>query len=481
MGITIVGLGPGDSRYLTREAWELLHSAELIYVRTDQHPVVAELPSSLSIRSFDAFYAESAEFGTVYQRIVETLMAEAQKGEVIYAVPGHPHLAEATVLAVEKAAKSAELPVRIVAGLSFVEPILTALHLDGIDGLQLFDAITLADTFHPPTSPDAPLLLGQLYNRMLASDLKLSLMAIYPPDHACFLIHRAGLPDQLVESLPLHAIDQSQEIHNLTALFVPPRPQISSLMNFAQTIAILRSPLGCPWDREQTPQSLRPSFLEEVSELVDALDQDDVAGIKEELGDVLLHLVMQAQIASEGGEFTLTDVIEEIDAKIKRRHPHVWGDAVITTITDLNKTWDTIKSQEKLNNVTASVLTNIPLSLSALARSQKIQKRVRKVGFDWPSIDGVWEKLAEEIAELQLATTLEEYSAELGDILFVLCNLALWLDVDAETALRETNLRFTRRFQKVEQILNESGKKFDTIDKMELIDTLWQQAKSEVG
>ena len=192
MGIIIVGLGPGDSRYLTREAWELLQSAESIYVRTAQHPVVDELCATLQIRSFDAFYAESADFGSVYTRIVEEVMADAYKGDVIYAVPGHPHIAEATVLELEKAAKSAELPVRIVAGLSFVEPILTALGLDGIDGLQLFDAISIASTLHPPASSDTPLLLGQLYNTLLASDVKLALMAIYPPDHNCFLIHRAG-------------------------------------------------------------------------------------------------------------------------------------------------------------------------------------------------------------------------------------------------------------------------------------------------
>lgn len=478
--ITIVGLGPGDERYVTREAWRLLDSAETpIYIRTAAHPVVAELPCEW--RSFDALYADSADFQSVYAQIIDTILAQAQQSDVIYAVPGDPHVGESTTFEILKRADEQGIVVRVVRGLSFYEPMLGAIQLDGMDGVQIYDAISIAERLHAPVNPDAPLLLGQVFSRMLASDLKLSLMAVYPPEHPVQLIHGAGTDNVQIEAIPLHEIDHSNQIGNLSSLYVPPRAKVASLGNFANTIAILRGPDGCPWDQAQTPQSMRAGFLEEVAEAIDALDRDDVDELRDELGDVLLHIVMQAQMATETGDFTLSDVIEGIDAKIKRRHPHVWGDATIESIDGLNKTWAAIKAQEKAGKPKAdSLLDNIPVALSALARSQKIQKRVRKVGFDWPSIDGIYEKLQEEVVELKEAETRTHRSEELGDMLFVVVNLANWLDLDADAALREANLKFIRRFQQVEKLLKQRN---ETLDNMpfEQLNARWREAKALVG
>ena len=480
--ITIIGLGPGDGRYVTREAWSVLESAENpVYLRTASHPVVAELPCAW--RSFDQSYVDSADFQSVYAQIVATILNEAASNDVLYAVPGDPHVGESTTFAILEQAKSAEIPVRVIRGLSFYEPMLGAINLDGMEGVQIYDAIMVSEHLHAPVNPDAPLLLGQLFSRMLASDLKLSLMAVYSPEHPVQLIHGAGTDMLQIECVPLHQIDHSEQLGNLTTLYVPRRETVSSIGNFADSVAILRSPDGCPWDQEQTPQSLRAALLEESAELIDAIDRDEADDICDELGDVLLHIVMQAQMASEAGDFTLADVIAGVDAKIKRRHPHVWGDLKIDSIDGLNKTWDAIKVQEKIaagKSQPASVLDNIPPALSALARSQKIQKRARKVGFDWPSIEGVYAKLAEEIDELKSAETHAHRTEELGDMLFVMGNLALWLGLDAETALREANLKFMRRFQQVEQLLQARNTTFDRMSFDDLL-RVWLEAKAIVS
>lgn len=478
MSITVVGLGPGDGRFLTREAWQTLTEAGTVYLRTKRHPAVADLPGNVTLISFDTVYETADTFEGVYAHIVAELLRLAENGAVVYAVPGHPHVGEATVTALEAAAQQAGVPVRIVPGLSFVEPTLTAVGADALDGLQLFDAVELLDFHYPPLNPDVPLLLGQVYSRLVAGDLKLVLTAVYPEEHLVHLIHVAGMAGQTIEQVPLYAIDRSEQISHLTSLYVPPLPYKATLAALAETVAILRSPDGCPWDREQTPQSMRASFLEETAELLDALDADDPDSLREEMGDVLYHLVMQTQMAHEEELFRLTDVIAGIDAKLKRRHPHVWGDWEVADTAEVLRNWEQIKREEK-GEQPASLLATIPQAMPALARSQKIQSKVAKVGFDWPNVAGVYGKLQEELAELQAAGTPAERQAELGDLLFVIVNLARWLDVDAESALREANGRFTRRFNHLEQLVRQRQLDWGNLD-LAALDALWQEVKSKL-
>lgn len=475
MAITIVGLGPGDGRLLTREAWALLSSAETVYLRTSRHPVVADLPDTVSLVSFDRFYDTADSFDQVYQQIVTELLQLGRESEILYAVPGHPYVGEATVTALVAAAGQESVPVTVVPGLSFVEPTLAAVGLDGLEGVQLFDAIELAEYKYPPVQPDVPLLLGQVYDRLLAGELKITLMAVYPDKHRVSLIHAAGTEAQTVESIPLYAIDRSQRIDHLTSLYVPPLPYKATLPALAETVAVLRSPEGCPWDQEQTPQSMRSGFLEEAAEVLEALDLDDPANLREELGDVLYHLVMQVQMAAETGAFKLTDVIAGIETKLKRRHPHVWGDWEVADSDEVVRNWEMLKKEEKKAHP-SSLLDGVPKTLPALARSQKIQDRVRRVGFDWPNVAGVFAKLEEEVAELKRANSAAARQAELGDILFVTVNLAQWLGVDAESALREANLRFSRRFHQVERLVAERQLSLEEMD-LEGMDVLWQEAK----
>ncbi len=478
--ITVVGLGPGNGRYLTRNAWELLSKSEMVYLRTAKHPTVAELPSGIKTESFDHLYESSESFEDVYETIVSTLLKKAEKEDVLYAVPGHPYVGESTVTGLVDRAEGLNIAVKVEPGLSFIEPMLTAVKVDGFDGLQIFDALALLARHIPLINPDVPLIIGQVYNNLIASELKLNLMTVYPDNHDVILVHGAGASDSFeLEEIPLYELDRSKNTAHLTSLYIPPLPYAASLPALAETVAILRSPEGCPWDQKQTPQSMRDGFLEEASEVLEALDNDDPFGLEEELGDMFFHLLFQIQMAQEDELFRLSDVLAGIDAKLRRRHPHVWGDVNVEDSDEVVVNWEAIKQQEKGNSQSQSVLDNIPIALPALARSQKIQSRAGKVGFDWPDIDGVIAKFEEELVELKTAVSPEEKLDELGDVLFTTVNLARWLGIDAETALREANLKFTRRFQKVEQLATERHLDMSKMN-IDALEDLWQEAKQKL-
>lgn len=480
MSITILGLGPGNPSHLTLEAWQVLEEADEVYLRTERHPTVASLPPHLSLHSFDYLYEEKEDFAEVYEEIAARVLALGERPQgVIYAVPGHPLVGEASVQRILALAPERGLEVRIVEGLSFVEPVLTCLGLEAMEGLQLADATELATLYHPSVNPDRPTLVGQLYGRHLASSVKLTLMNLFPADHPVVLVRGAGTAEEKVTALPLYELDHndnSEQIDHLTTLYLPPLPRTSSLESFQDTIAHLRAPDGCPWDREQTHQSLRPALLEETYEVLTALDTDDMDALCEELGDLLLQIVLHSQIAVEEGDFGLGQVIEKINAKIKRRHPHVFGDAVVSSATEVSINWEEIKREEK-GEAEGSMLDNVPSTLPALAQAQSYQRRVARVGFDWPDVEGVVAKVAEEIEELQGTSDAVGREEELGDLLFSLVNLARWLKIDAESALRATNARFAHRFAAMEELCRQRGQHLADLPLAEL-DALWEEVKN---
>jgi tetrapyrrole methylase family protein/MazG family protein len=275
-------------------------------------------------------------------------------------------------------------------------------------------------------------------------------------------------------------MDHSSRLAHLSSLFIPSLKNASSLTALAETVAYLRGPNGCPWDQEQTRHSLRVGFLEESSEVLEAIDNDDSDALREELGDVLYHLVMQAQIASEEGEFQLHDVIADIEKKLKRRHPHVWGDWQVDNTDEVIRNWEMLKKEEKKSgDENSSVLDNIPATLSALAQAQELQERVKEVGFDWPDIAGVIAKVHEEILELHEASTNQTRQQEVGDLIFAIVNWCRWLDVNAETALSSANRRFSQRFRQLEQISRDRGLLLSELDLNDL-DKLWQESKDTI-
>lgn len=265
---------------------------------------------------------------------------------------------------------------------------------------------------------------------------------------------------------------------------------------FVATIAALRAPGGCPWDQEQTHLSIAPNMIEEAYEAVDAIESDDVAHLREELGDVLLQVVLQSQIAADAGEFTIDDVCAEVDAKIVRRHPHVFGDAAGGSANEVIALWDQIKLTEKEAAGSAAgperLLDGVPTGLPALTQAQKLSRKAAAVGFEWDSVADVWDKVAEEVAELK-----EAYAAapqdergrvlhdapeaahveeELGDVLFSLVNVARKMGLNAENALRGACRKFRERWAAMEDAAQEAGEPLEGMD-IQQLEELWQAAK----
>jgi tetrapyrrole methylase family protein/MazG family protein len=483
MAITIVGLGPGDAKHVTREAWDVLAKATEVYLRTRKHPTVSALPHGLTLHSFDHLYEGAEGFEQVYTAIAAEVLALGRRPQgVVYAVPGHPLVGEASVGRILDAAPEADLPVRIVAGLSFVEPVLTVLGVDALSGLQLVDATELAMMHHPPLNPDIPALIAQLYSPALAADLKLTLMNQYPPDHPVVLVESAGTRGERAVTLPLYELDRQPDVAHLTTLYVPALPELGSFEGFQGTIARLRAPDGCPWDREQTHLSLRSTLLEETYEALEALDEEDVDALCEELGDLLLQILMHAQIAVESGEFSMADVIAAIDAKIKRRHPHVWGELTVSEAKDVLPLWEALKAQERrekerVGEPERSMLDGVPRALPALAQADAYGRRLARVGLDWPDVEGALEKIDEEIEELREATDDDHRAAELGDLLLAIANWARWMNINPEAALRGANARFAQRVALLEEAARRRDLDLAHLDFGEL-EVLWQEAKN---
>ena len=246
---------------------------------------------------------------------------------------------------------------------------------------------------------------------------------------------------------------------------------------FVDIIARLRAPDGCPWDKEQTHRSLRENLLSETYEVLEALDEADSAKLCEELGDLLLQIVLHAQIAKDDGEFIIDDVIKSISEKIIRRHPHIFGDKKVKDSAEVMHNWEVLKKGEREEG--KSMLAGVPGQMPALAYAYEISRRAVRVGFEWENIDGVIDKIIEEIGEIKEANTKEEKTQELGDLLFTLVNFARWQGIDAESALREANRKFYRRFSGVEELCRQRGKEMQKLTLKEW-DDLWEEAKKGI-
>ena len=479
--ITVIGLGPGSSDHLTRRAWEALQRAETVYLRTARHPCVSDLPPTVDCVSFDAVYQTFERFEDVYAEIAERILAAARRdGQAVYAVPGDPLVGEASVARVLQLARAEALDVEIIHGLSFIEPCLSLIGHDALDGLQILDALSVAEQYHPPINPALPALLAQVYSRDVASSLKLTLMNQYPDEFRVALVHAAGAPDARVESLPLFEIDRSSAIGITTSLYIPALGEHSSFESLQNIIAHLRSPEGCPWDREQTHQSLRPFLIEEAYEVLDTLDADDPAALCQELGDLLLQILLHTQIAIDEGEFYMSDLLRHLNEKMLRRHPHVFGDLPQTSdLAQLSRIWNEVKAAEKAaaDQRSDSILDGVAKAAPALFVAQRYSARAAKVGFDWPDIAGVEAKFHEELAEALAAEGADERAKELGDLLFVTVNWLRWLGVDdPESLLRSINAKFYRRFKHVETQAASAGKPLGEFSLDEL-ERWWQDAK----
>ena len=337
--------------------------------------------------------------------------------------------------------------------------------------LILLEARTLASAHVPPYPPDMPVLLTGVDSRELASHLKSVLLTTYPQEHLVQWVGEGKMKEEKVAELTGEGFSKS------LCLFVPALDEGTSFESFAEIVAHLRAPDGCPWDKEQTHETLRKHLLEESYEAISAIDSGDFADMREEFGDLLLQIVLQSQIANEEGQFNVNQVVHGIHSKIVRRHPHVFGDLELDGVDGVLANWEKLKEKERKDNKQEKgLLDGVPIALPALNQAQEFQDRAARVGFDWPEIEGVLEKIAEEINEVKQATNEAELTSELGDLLFALVNLARWKKVDAESALRGTNMKFKKRFSYVEQGAKRQGRNLSELT-LEEMDTFWNEAK----
>ena len=369
-----------------------------------------------------------------------------------------------------------------------VDALLAAAGIDAADGVQIVAADRLAAV---PFDPALPLVVltardgrapaTALPGRHARSTTLGLLVSLYPHDHPL-----RPLPDGPPRSLD-SLTDPELAAGDWLVPAVPALDNLASPHGMAAISARLRAADGCPWDRRQTHASLRPFVLEEAYETVDAIDTGTPADLAEELGDLFLQIILHAQLAAEEGTFDLTDVYRTLGAKIVRRHPHVFGDVEVSGAEEVLRNWEAIKGAERTDaGAPPSPFAGIARALPALAASREIQERASSLGWDWPKIEGVWEKVSEELAELHEAGAVEGGAArdatlhELGDVLFATVNLARWLKLDPEEALRAANRRWIERYERVEALAASRGQALAELSAEEK-DRLWNKVKAVRG
>ncbi|MFD1606660.1 nucleoside triphosphate pyrophosphohydrolase [Oceanobacillus luteolus] len=475
--IEVIGLGAGDINQLPLGVYrKLKDSQQEIYTRTTDHPVIDTLrQEGISFYSFDAIYEETSNFAEVYETIVAQLLEVAKESSIVYTVPGHPMLAEKTV---QLLLEQEEVEVEISGGQSYLDALFTSLKIDPIDGFQFVDGTSFE---RRQLNYEQHLVFCQVYDSFIASEVKLTLLEDLPPDYEVTIVEAAGTEHEKLTKLPLEDLDRTVEVNNLTSVYVPPviHEQLPHRFSrLVEVMATLRGPNGCPWDQKQTHQSLREYTIEEVYELMDAIDNEDDDNIIEELGDLLMHIVLYSQIGDDEGYFSIDDVIRSITNKMVHRHPHVFGEEQVDSVDQVLTNWDALKQQEK-GKKHDTLLGGIPKHLPSLAKAAKLQHKASKVGFDWTDVEDVWEKLEEELSEVKEAISMGnavDIEDEFGDVLFVTANLMRFYDINPEVALNRANAKFASRFNYVEERIKESGKEIEdtTLEEME---EYWQEAK----
>ncbi len=442
--ITVVGLGPGSPGELTTETVELLQTGR-VFLRTRTHPTIEFMAESTAWPSFDSLYEGGQSVRQVCSDIVEALLTEAERGPVVYAVPGHPLFGEATVRRLLEMASERCTAVRIVPAVSFLDSMTAVLEIDPVDtNVQLVDALDIAAVTDAqpfsggtmPFSPLRPVIVAQIHSPAIAEAVKQALLQMYPENFEVTLVTASGTASPDIRSVPLFDLDRLF-IDHLSGLYLPALDPLSDNRvpeGLQRIVARLRAPGGCPWDREQTHTSLTRHMLEEAYEAIQAIEDGSVDDLAEELGDVLLQVYLHAQIAEEAGDFTLEDVIEALTSKLVRRHPHVFGDRAVESANEVVQVWDQIKQGERADRDepdAESPFRSIPLSLPALARAQTIIRRARshEIEFDADRMNSSGVHDAESEVASQLARIV--YEADRAG-------------VDAERALRRWGTTFVQ-------------------------------------
>ncbi|MBA2752399.1 MAG: nucleoside triphosphate pyrophosphohydrolase [Actinobacteria bacterium] len=467
--VVVAGLGPAGPELMTAGTLASIERIPHRYLRTSRHPAAAAVPGAAS---FDDLYEQAVTLEEVYSSIVERLTAAAaDHGEVLYLVPGSPTVAERSVELLRQDGRSA---IEILPATSFLELAWPHAGDPADTGPRLVDGHRFAEE---AAGERGPLLVLQCDSRRVLSEIKL---AVDDGPPSVTVLQRLGLPDEAVFDVAWDELDRAVTPDHLTSLWIPvlAAPVAKELARFVELVRELR--LRCPWDREQTHESLTRHLLEETYETLEAIEgltgPEGPAHLEEELGDLLFQICFHATLAAEEGWFTLADVAGTVHDKLVRRHPHVFGApgpevGGANTADDVMANWEKAKMEEKGR---LSIMDGVPAALPALLHALKVQRRAAGEGFDWDSVEGPYGKVSEELAEVRADPSGEE----LGDLLFAVVNVARHLDLDPEAALRGASAKFRDRFMAVERLAGQRGVDLGSLDVAGL-DRLWDEVKRD--
>lgn len=479
--IKIVGLGPGAKEALTIGTICELESNKNIFLRTEKHPTVDYLKEKKIIfYTYDNVYESINSFDEVYLNIAKDLIKKHDDlGDLIYAVPGHPLVAEKSVFNLIDLCKENNIEYKIIPAVSFIDAMIESLRIDPIQGLKIIDSFDIGNQI---LDKRIGTIITQVYNQLIASEVKLKLLEQYNDETEIYYVRAAGIEKQeSIRKIPLFELDMQEDIDYLTSIYIPKDLKNKKDFNdFLEIIEILRSEDGCPWDREQTHKSLKKALIEESYEVIDAIDQENDNSLIEELGDVLLQVVFHASIGKEDGYFDISDVIEGICNKMISRHPHVFkNSSELNSSEEVLVKWDELKKKEKGYSSLTEEMRGITKGLPALLRAHKVQEKAKKVGFDFDDVSFAINKVKEELKEVidvYNIENMEKIEEEIGDLLFSCVNVARFLKVDEEIALNCTIDKFIRRFDYIERVAKDKGIELMNMD-MEEMDKFWEISK----
>ena len=480
--IKIVGLGPGAKEALTIGTIMELENNKNVFLRTEKHPTVDYLrEKNIKFNTYDEVYDTMESFDEVYENIANDLVKKHNEfGDLIYAVPGHPLVAERSVFNLVDLCKKNNIEYKVIPAVSFIDAMMESLMIDPIEGLKVIDAFDINNQI---LDKRIGTIITQVYNPLIASEVKLKLLEQYNDDTEIFYVRAAGIQgEESIRKIPVFELDMQEDIDYLTSIYIPKdlnnKKDFNDLLDIIET---LRGENGCPWDREQTHESLEKALIEECYEVIDAIDQEDDDSLIEELGDVLLQVVFHASIGKEDGYFDIGDVIKGICDKMIRRHPHVFGESeTLDSSNQVLDRWDQLKKNEKGYETLSDEMNGLTKGLPSLLRAHKIQNKAKKVGFDFKDVSEAINKLNEEINEVLDVYKTENKAKikdEVGDLLFSCVNVARLLEVDEEIALNFTIDKFIKRFSYIEECANNKGLKINDLT-LEDMNNLWEESKN---
>ena len=474
--VVVVGLGPAGADLLLPAARAALERVPVRFVRTARHPAVDDLArDGIDLEPLDLLYDQADDLDTVYAAIADRVVETArERGEIAYAVPGSPGIAERSVELI----RAAGIDVELIPGISFVDIAWWRLGIDPMHGARVVDGRAFAID---AAGSGGPMLIAQCDSRLVCSEVKLALLESLPAEHEITVLQRLGLPDERVFTVALEDVDREVEPDHLTSLFVDTGsaavgPELARLLALTER---LRGPGGCPWDQAQTHHTLRRHVLEEAYEVVEAIEllpADAPAGdipagaydaLEDELGDLLFQVMIQSVLAAEAGAFTVADVARAVHTKLVRRHPHVFGDVQVSDASEVVTNWEQIKKGEKEDQ---SLVAGVTAGLPALIAAQKLFRKGASIGLE-PELD-----LADAAARLANAEG-PEFEVALGAALAAAAAAGREHDIDAESALASWARRYKDRFRAMEQLAHETNVDLAAAEPA-IVRGLWERAGS---